>query len=58
MMPGYKIRIFASACITRYNNGETDIDAILDSYNLYGEDRELVLAEIYSRRPDIEASNV
>lgn len=57
-MAMYKIRIIAAACITRYNNGEGDIDDIVDSYNMSAEDRALVMAEIYTRRPDIEASNV
>lgn len=52
-MPMYKIRIIANACITRYNNGEGDIITIVDSYNLTQEDRDLVLAEIYAKRPDI-----
>jgi len=55
----YKIRIIAAACITRYNNGEGDIDDIVNSYTyLTAEDKVLVYAEIYTKRPDIEASNV
>lgn len=57
-MAMYKIRIIAAACITRHDNGEGDIDTIVDSYNLAPDDRALVMAEIYARRPDIEASNV
>ncbi|WP_424766289.1 hypothetical protein [Paenibacillus sp. sgz302251] len=57
-MPMYKIRIIAAACITRYNHGEGDIDDIVNSYHMGAEDRALVMAEIYSRRPDIEAANV
>jgi hypothetical protein len=53
-MAAYKIRIIANACITRYNNGEGDIVTIVDSYNLSVEDKQLVLAEIYAKRPDIE----
>jgi hypothetical protein len=57
-MAMYKIRIIAAACITRYNNGEGDIDDIVSSYNLTPEDHTLVMAEIYVRRPDIQESNV
>lgn len=57
-MPMYKIRIIASACITRYDNGEGDIDTIVDSYNLAPDDRAAVMTEIYNRRPDIQANNV
>ncbi|WP_217597179.1 hypothetical protein [Cohnella sp. GbtcB17] len=53
MMPMYKIRIIANACITRYNGGEREITDVVDSYNLAADDRELVLAEIYAKRPDI-----
>lgn len=52
-MPMYKIRIIANACITRYNGGEREITDIVDSYNMSAEDRDLVLAEIYTKRPDI-----
>ena len=54
MFPDYKVRIFANACITRYTRGETDIQAVLDSYNLSEENANLVKAEIISKRPDIE----
>lgn len=53
----FKIRIIARACVTRYNNGEGDIGTIVDSYNLAAEDRELVLAYVYSIRPDIEPAD-
>ncbi|MFS0841179.1 hypothetical protein [Paenibacillus sp. 1P03SA] len=49
----FKIRIIANACITRYNNGEGGIMVVVDSYNLANEDREGVLAYVYSKRPDI-----
>lgn len=52
-MPMYKIRIIANACITRYNGGEREITDIVDSYNMAQEDADLVLAEIYTKRPDI-----
>lgn len=51
--PMYQIRIIASACITRYNGGERDVSNIVDSYGMAQEDRDLVLAEIYAKRPDI-----
>lgn len=53
MMPMYKIRIIANACITRYNSGEREITDIVASYNMAQEDADLVLAEIYTKRPDI-----
>ncbi|MGG1555012.1 hypothetical protein [Paenibacillus ferrarius] len=52
----YKVRILANACITRLDGGEGDITAIVDSYNLSTEDRELVLAQIYAKRPEIEST--
>lgn len=52
-MPAYKIRIIANACITRYNDGDGDIVTIVDSYNMATDDRSLVLAEIYTKRPDL-----
>lgn len=54
MLPDYKVRIVANACITRYDRGETDIIAVVDSYNLTAEDKDLVLARIYSIRLDIQ----
>ena len=51
--PMYQIRIIANACITRYNGGEHTISDIVGSYNLAGEERDLVLAEIYAKHPDI-----
>jgi len=51
--PMYQIRIIANACITRYNSDEGDIDSIVNSYNLAKADKELVLAEVYTKRPDI-----
>lgn len=52
-MAAYKIRIIASACLTRYDAGEGDIETIVDSYNLSEEDRPLVLAQIYAKRPEL-----
>ncbi|MCQ4363128.1 hypothetical protein KQR54_18690 [Mycobacterium gordonae] len=51
--PMYQIRIIANACITRYNGGEREITDIVGSYNMAADDRDLVLAEIYTKRPDI-----
>lgn len=45
-MAAYNVRIIARAVVIRYNAGETDIDAVLDSYNLSDADRTLVLAQI------------
>ncbi|TYP67707.1 hypothetical protein BCM02_12332 [Paenibacillus methanolicus] len=48
------IRIISNACITRYNRGERDIGDIVASYTALGaEDRELVCAEIFTKRPDL-----
>ncbi|TMV49348.1 hypothetical protein FE783_12595 [Paenibacillus mesophilus] len=55
-MPMYKIRIIANACITRYDMGEREITDIVNSYNMATDDRNLVLAEIYAKRPDIETA--
>lgn len=55
-MAAYKIRIIANACLTRFDAGEGEITAIVDSYNLGTEDRELVLAQIYAKRPNIDSS--
>lgn len=52
-MPGYKIRIIANACITRYDGGEREITDIIASYSLLPEDAEAVKAEIVAKRPDI-----
>lgn len=52
-MAAYKIRIIANACITRYDAGETDINFVVDSYNLSSEDRTAVVLQISLKRPDI-----
>ena len=52
--PMYKIRILANACITRYDRGERTMNNIIDSYTgATEEDKNLVKAEIISKRPDI-----
>lgn len=56
MLADYKIRIVANACITRYDRGEKDMIAVVNSYNLDQEDKDLVLARIFSLRNDIEAT--
>ncbi|MEK0312488.1 hypothetical protein [Cohnella sp. 56] len=53
-MAMYKTCVIANACITRYNGGEREIEDIVGSYNLSAEDRDLVEAEIYAKRPDIK----
>ena len=53
-MPMYKIRIIANACITRYNRGERTMNDIVTSYNMTSDDRDLVVAEITAKRPDID----
>lgn len=52
-MAQYKIRIIANACLTKYDAGEGNIESIVDSYNLATDDRTLVLAEIYAKRPEL-----
>lgn len=54
VLADYKIRIIANACITRYTRGETDIQEVLDSYNLSEENGYLVKVEIMSNDTDIE----
>lgn len=50
----YKVRIIANACITRYDGGEREIADIVASYNLAEVDSTAVLAEIATKRPDIQ----
>ncbi|MBB6730068.1 hypothetical protein [Cohnella zeiphila] len=45
-MEVYNVRIIARAVVMRYNAGETNVGAVLDSYSLSEEDRTLVLAQI------------
>ncbi|WP_214687090.1 hypothetical protein [Exiguobacterium sp. s163] len=52
-MAMFKIRILANACITRYERGERTMNDIIDSYVITAEDRELVVAEIVSKKPDL-----
>lgn len=53
-MKDFQIRVIARACITRYNNGETDIEAVVGSYNnLTEEDAIRVKEYVYSERKDI-----
>lgn len=54
----YKIRIIANACITRYDRGERTMNDIVNSYNLAEEDRTLVVAEIVSKRPNVNFDGV
>ncbi|MDN4085982.1 hypothetical protein [Paenibacillus polymyxa] len=53
-----RVRICANACITRYERGERGIENVVDSYQMDDENRNLVLAEIYSKRPDLAADPV
>jgi len=54
-MSVHKIRIIANACITRFDGGERTIEDIINSYTaLNDEDKTLVIAEIASKRLDIE----
>lgn len=54
LLADYKIRTIANACITRYTRGETDIQAVLNSYNLSEENGDLVKVEIMSKDTNIE----
>jgi len=54
VLADFKIRIIANACITRYTRGETDIQAVLNSYNLSEENEDLVKVEIMSNGTNIE----
>lgn len=53
MLSPLKVRIVASAVITKVDRGEGEINTILDGYGLAGEDRDLVVAEVIAKRPDI-----
>mgnify|MGYP001189001153 CR=1 FL=1 len=55
-MADYKIRIIASACLTRYAAGEGNIESIIDSYALAEENRGLVIDQIKTKRPELELS--
>jgi hypothetical protein len=50
----YKLRIIASACVTRYDGGERALEDIVSSYNLAPEDHTAVLALAMAKRPDAE----
>ena len=54
VLADYKIRILARACVTRYERGEKDIVAVVESYNMGQENEVLVYAYIFVIRPDIE----
>ena len=54
MLPPYKVRIIANACIGRYMMGEMPIEKILDSYNLSEQHYQQVKEEIIYKRPDIK----
>lgn len=49
----FKVRVIARACITRYNNGDGNIETIVGSYNHTTENNDLIFAEIIAMRPDI-----
>lgn len=50
----YQVRVVANACITRYERGEGTITEVVNSYNMNPTDRELVVAEIMVKRPDLK----
>lgn len=53
LLKSFQVRVIARACITRYNNGEGSIIAIVSSYGHSQENNDLILAEVASMRPDI-----
>ena len=53
LLADYKIRVIGNACITRYERGEKDIYAVVNSYTLTEENKALVIKHISSTRPDI-----
>ncbi|WP_217556423.1 hypothetical protein [Paenibacillus sp. GbtcB18] len=57
LMNDFKIRIFANACITRYNNNEGPIEHIVGSYNLIPEVKKSILEYVYFKRPDFNPEN-
>lgn len=58
LLKDYQIRVLANACITRYDRGESDIIAVVNSYTLTDENKTLVLAQIYAYRQDIHQSTI
>lgn len=57
LLKDYQVRVIANACITLYNRAEgegKDMIKIVDGYNFTNENKNLVLAQIYAYRPDIE----
>lgn len=59
-MAAYKIRIIANACITRYANGEGNLNQILDNNysTLASEDRDAVIERVCETRPDVVGNEV
>lgn len=53
-LPLHKIRIIANACLIRYDAGEGEIADIVASYQFEEADRNIVMAEIKARRPELE----
>jgi hypothetical protein len=53
-----QLRIYAHACITRYERGEGDIATIIGSYALDEKQRGEVTEIILSKRSDLEPGNV
>lgn len=53
-----QLRICAQACITRYDQGESDMAKIIGSYALDEKQREQVMKMIISNRSDLVTENV
>lgn len=49
-----QVRICANACVARYERGEGELTAIVNSYPLKQAIRKRVLAEIYAKRPNLQ----
>ncbi|MCC3382088.1 hypothetical protein ACFQ5D_03355 [Paenibacillus farraposensis] len=52
-----QLRICAQACITRYDQGESDMAKIIGSYALDEKQREQVMKMIISNRSDLMLDN-
>lgn len=53
MLTPLKVKVVAKACTIRYDRGEDDIQAVVESYAFDADNNALIYAEIVSQRPDI-----
>jgi len=54
MFLDYKVRVIANACITRHDRGESNIQKVINGYNIDEANANLIRAEIMVKRPDIK----